>query len=117
MLSHQGVSVVPGHDQDVDGRGVIGDADAAVRLVLLVVVGHDGRDGAAQDLEAAGVDLVVPPLLGLAVLHLAHERHADRHPDQLKRGQTSEAARLVKSSRLGPFMLVTRRPNVHFPVS
>ena len=82
-FSYQRVRVVARQYEHVDGRGVVGHADAVLGLVLLVVVGDDGRESAAKDLEAARVDLVVELLLALALWKTANERHADSHPNQL----------------------------------
>ena len=45
-LPHQSVGVVAGEDEDVDGGGVVGDADAVLGHVLGVVVGYHSRYGA-----------------------------------------------------------------------
>ena len=52
MVSYQGVGVITRQTEDVDGRGVVGDADAALGPVLRAVVGDDGGDGAPQHLAA-----------------------------------------------------------------
>ena len=52
MVSYQGIGVITRQTEDVDGRGVVGDADAALGPVLRAVVGDDGGDGAPQHLAA-----------------------------------------------------------------
>ena len=64
---------------------MVGDTDsAALGLVLGVVVGDDGRDGAAQNLETAGVHLIVESPLVVAFREASDERHAERHPHELR---------------------------------
>ena len=83
--NYQCVGVITGEYEDVDGRGVVCDADPrSGRLVLLVVVGDDGGERAAQDLEAVGEHLVVQPLLEVALRQLANEEHAHGHPAELQ---------------------------------
>ena len=65
---------------------MVGDADPGPRrLVLHVVVGDDGGERAAQDLEAAREDVVVQPALEVALGEPAHEEHANGHPGELIR--------------------------------
>ena len=51
-MSYQSIGVITRQTEDVDGRGVVGDADAALGPVLRAVVGDDGRDSAPQHLTA-----------------------------------------------------------------
>ena len=50
-MPYQRVGVVAGEYEDVDGGGVVGDADAVLGHVLGVVVLYHSRYGAAQDLK------------------------------------------------------------------
>ena len=52
MVSYQGICVITRQTEDVNRRGVVGDADAALGPVLRAVVGDDGGDGATQHLAA-----------------------------------------------------------------
>ena len=56
MFPYQGVCVVAGEDEYVDGRGVVGDADAVLGHVLGVVVSYHSRYGASQDLIERSTD-------------------------------------------------------------
>ena len=50
--TYQGIGVITRQAEDVNRRGVVGDADAALGPVLCAVVGDDGGDGAPQHLAA-----------------------------------------------------------------
>ena len=62
---------------------MVGHADALLWFVLGVVVRDHGGEGAAEDLDAASVHLIMQPLLEVALRQGPHECHADTHPQKL----------------------------------
>lgn len=83
-LSHQRISAICRQNRHIDGRCVIGDAEAAVlRLVFLVMEIDNRRNRAGDDSEGNQRRPVVHPATKTFVWNAANERERENHPQDL----------------------------------